>query len=649
MVLAVLVALGHGVWALTATVEKSVTADEIAYVTAGHAYNQRGDFRLQPENGNLAQRWVALPLALDNPPLPPAELASWRGADVWKYGHAFFYEQSGSSGEWLFAGRVMTALFSAATGLLVFFWSRSLFGGRGAWLSLALYVLCPAFLAHGALATSDVIMTFFLLASVGAWWRHLEKPGVASAAVSVACFGLAWVAKFSAILLLPMLVLIGAAWAIGAARSGSWRTPLLRLLRTGVVHVIGAWLIIWIFYHGRFSPFAPGLEAGARYYHGWSFLLSDLGALGGPLVAAQAWHLLPDAFLYGFTFVYQFAQQRAAFLNGEYSFFGWPTFFPYAFLVKSTPAFLLLVIAAVVAGVQRLTSSPAADRWTRWRALVPLVVLFVVYWATSVTSHLNIGHRHILPTYPVLFILAGSLGRWLDRRQPLALGFVAAMLVWHAVESARIRPHYLAYFNFAAGGPANGWRHLVDSSLDWGQDLTGVRSWLERHARAEKAYLSYFGTGDPAYEGIRATMLPMVPEPTTPRRWHALESGVYVISATMLQQVFTDYRGDWTTAREVEFQKLLPLLPQLLAYDQDPARRAELLRDAPAENWQTAWKRYEALRFSRLCYYLRTRRPDDHVGYSMLVYRLDAETIRTATAGSLRDLVSLIERSAAAR
>src|ERR1019366_4241654 len=120
--LAVLLALAHAVMAVTATADKSMTSDEIAHLTAGHAYNLLGDFRVPPENGNLPQRWAALPLALAGAPLPPTSLQIWRDADVWRYGHALFYEQALPTEEPLFAGRAMIALFSAATGLLVFFW-----------------------------------------------------------------------------------------------------------------------------------------------------------------------------------------------------------------------------------------------------------------------------------------------------------------------------------------------------------------------------------------------------------------------------------------------------------------------------------------------------------------------------------------------
>jgi hypothetical protein len=624
--LAVLVALGHAVMAVTATAEKSMTSDEIAHLTAGQAYNTFGDFRLQPENGNLPQRWAALPMTLMGAPLPPTSLASWQTADVWNYGHAFFYEQSVPAEMWLFAGRAMITLFSAATGLLVFFQSRAAFGWRGGFLSLAAFALSPSFLAHGALATSDVVMTFFFFASVLAWWRHLEHPGAVNAALSAVVFGLATVAKFSAILLLPMFAMIAFVSLLGQPREARWKA-LARLGQTAALHAVVAWAVIWIFFGLRFSPFAPALADGAGYNHGWAWISSGLGWPGPIVFALQNWHVLPDAFLYGFTFVLQFAKQRGAFLNGEHGIHGWVTFFPYAFLVKTTLPFLLLIATAALATARRWRGLNAGAVWVRVRPFTPLVVLFVVYWATSLASHLNIGHRHILPVYPVLFVAIGALGPWIEIRRPLVAAAVAALAAWHMVESVRIRPNYLAYFNAIAGGPENGWRHLVDSSLDWGQDLPGLHAWLEKNDRGEPVYLSYFGTGDPMHEGIRATLLPTLPDVGPPRPWRALGPGIYAVSATMLQQVYSPIQGPWTSAREKEYQDLRRLEPQFLALQNEPEHRAALLREAPVENWTTLWRRYDLLRFARLCYYLRARRADAVIGYSIFVHRLSQSEI----------------------
>ncbi|MEO7797859.1 MAG: glycosyltransferase family 39 protein, partial [Opitutaceae bacterium] len=465
--LAVLLALFHAVLAVTATAGKSMTADEIAHLAAGHAYNTRNDYRLQPENGNLPQRWAALPLLIADKPLPDAGLPIWKEANIWKYGHRFFYEQGLSTDEYLWLGRGMIALVSAATGLLVFFWSRSLFGWRGAFLSLGLLVFSPTFLAHGALATSDMVMTFFFLASAGAWWRHLKNPGIGNTLLSAAVLGLAFVAKFSAVLLPPILGLTAFVWLWEKRKTAGWGQPLTRLGRSALLHAVATLAVIWIFYGARFSAFAPAFATGADFNHGWGWLLNGMGWPAKIIWSLKTWHILPEAWLYGLTFVLQFSHARGAFLSGDYSVTGWLLFFPFAFLVKTPLPLLGIFGAAVFVGLRRLAllsrSEGTKASLQRLRNFTPLLALFLVYWTTSLTSHLNIGHRHILPTYPVLFILAGSLGRWLDLRRPLLAAVLAALVSWHAVESFRIRPHYLAYFNQIVGGPQNGWRHLVDS------------------------------------------------------------------------------------------------------------------------------------------------------------------------------------------
>jgi hypothetical protein len=350
--------------------------------------------------------------------------------------------------------------------------------------------------------------------------------------------------------------------------------------------------------------------------------------------------VLPEGYLYGMAYVLETAQVRSAFLNGEFSTTGWPHFFIWTFALKTTLPLLLAIGAACALLARRIR-----DEWYR---LAPLAAWFAVYWAFSITSHLNIGHRHILPTYPVLFIAAGALGAWLASRRAALVAIVAALVGWHAIEAVRVAPHYLAYFNQIAGGPANGHRHLVDSSLDWGQDLPGLKAWLDTNVRpAEPVYLSYFGTGEPNYYGIRAQRLMFVngfklPPPPLAK----LEAGVYCISATMLEQVYSPVRGPWTMALEAEFQATRALAEAMRAFQRDPGRREELLREAPKEKWETAMGRHEWLRLARLCHYLRARGADANVGYSILIYRLTAEEVRAATDSPVRDWTALIERTA---
>jgi hypothetical protein len=640
----------HYALAVGSKLHEGTTSDELVHLTGGFTFNHFDDYRLHPENGILPQRLAALPATLAGAKFPPLDQAYWRTSDAWVIGHQFFYETGEDHFPRLMAGRALIALFSVATGVLVFLWSRRLFGDAGALVSLGFFAFEPNLLAHGALATSDVCMTFFLLASTGAWWRHLHDGRARWWWLSAVTFGLACVAKYSAPLLLPVFVALAAVRAFSGAplpllgrtwttRGGKFGAAALSALGQGLV----AAFVIWAFFGFRFSAANPALPPLEHFIRPWEWLDANLGAQGKFIRALAAAHVLPEGYLYGLAYVLETAQMRAAFLNGEFSNTGWPGFFLWTFALKST----LPLLGASLAALALLAR--------RWRdeayRLAPLAALFAVYWVFSVASHLNIGHRHILPVYPVLFIVAGALGAWLVSRQVMLVTFVIALLGWHAAEALRIAPHFLAYFNQIAGGPTNGHRHFVDSSLDWGQDLPGLKTWLDANTKpGEPVYLSYFGTGEPDYHGIRAQRLMFVngfklPPPPLAK----LEAGVYCIGATMLEQVYSPVRGPWTLGLEREFQAARSAESAMREVQRDPQHHEELLRDAPREKWEGATRRYEWLRLARLCHYLRARRPDATIGYSILIYRLSAAEVHEATAGSAAEWSAAIERALGAR
>src|SRR5262249_51727095 len=158
------------------------------------------------------------------------------------------------------------------------------------------------------------------------------------------------------------------------------------------------------------------------------------------------------------------------------------------------PALILVACAAIILVAQMRRRSPATGATRAWTIpfyeLTPLLLGIAIYGASAVFTALNIGHRHLLPIIPPALILTGVVatpfarashdgwsfrgGDFLRDRRSRAAVAVVLLLVWHAGESLAIAPHYLAYFNELAGGPSQGYRHLVDSSLDWGQDLPGL-------------------------------------------------------------------------------------------------------------------------------------------------------------------------------
>jgi Dolichyl-phosphate-mannose-protein mannosyltransferase len=638
---------------LSATRDNSSTFDEMAYVTGGFSYGKFHDHRLQPENGSLPQRLAALPWVAGDAHMDTSDPKAWGNSNVWIIGHQFFYHSGNNTDYLLFLSRATMALLGVALGGLIFAWSRRLWGDAGGLVSLGLYVFCPNFLANAPLATSDVAMSLALLAACGAYWRQTRRLDWKTGLLSVVVVALTCVTKFSFVLLLPIFALMIAIrlWSdepltvdLGTPRDvTTWRGKLSVLALSACVHVAAAWIMIWACFGFRFAAAAPGLPGQIQFFAPWSIIMPGHGFWHGFFEVMRHWHLLPDAFLAGFAYVLYAAAERGAFLNGEYSSTGWAYFFPYAFLVKTTWPEL---IAFALTGGLTLTAwrhaGPVRAAWTRvWTDLyrvAPLLILFVVYWAFSITSHLNIGLRHILPTYPVLFIGAGLLARPAAQRWLAAVA--VGLVLWTAVESARVRPHYLAYFNSLAGGPEGGWRHLVDSSLDWGQDLPGLAAWLKKESRpGEQVYLSYFGGGDYEYEGIRALELAPITNFYRPLRWFELGPGLYCLSATLLQDVYSGWRGAWTLEKERNYVALRALLAK-----NPPSSTPEEQRRLFELRYTT-----DQMRFSRLSQYLWLRRPEAVIGHTIFVYRLSAEEIHAAAYGSMKELAAVMEQALPAK
>jgi hypothetical protein len=224
------------------------------------------------------------------------------------------------------------------------------------------------------------------------------------------------------------------------------------------------------------------------------------------------------------------------------------------------------------------------------------------------------------------------------RSAVLSAALVVGLLGWHVVEALRISPNFLAYFNVLAGGPDEGYKHLVDSSLDWGQDLPGLKEWLDREGlqgpNHPPVYLSYFGSSHPRYYKIDANDLPGFPDRWTARVPGPLTGGVYAISATMLQAVYLlEAPGAWRPEYEKRYQDVLY---NIRVYDStrvDSTARAALRKQTGDDFWIKNFHLFERLRFARLAAYLRKREPDTNIGHSILIYRLTDDEVAKAIAG----------------
>jgi hypothetical protein len=508
----------------------SATFDEGAHLPAGYTALAFGDHRLNPEQPPLVKLLAAAPLLVVRPVIE-ADDPAWAGARQWEFGRRFLYRWNDAD-RLLFLGRLPVVALASCLLVAVFVVARGRFGPGAAAAALSLAALSPDVLAHGALVTTDLAFALFFFLAIVAFARALERPTPFRLLAAGLGTGAAFATKFSAPILVAVFLLMG----LMARRP---RRLAAALAAAGAL----ALLVVWASYGFRpaLSP-DPGVRAALR-----APLEAPVeGLVRRGVVAAGNAGLVPEDYARGLLFVLTHSEARPTFLLGELSDRGFPQYFLVTFLLK-TPVPLLLLTLLALARIPHLGRPDALFLW------LPVLV----YAAFASTRGLQIGHRHLLPLYPFLFVAAGEAAAWLwSWRRPAGLTLVVLLGAWYAVGTLRNHPHHLAYFNEIGGGPPNGWRWLVDSNLDWGQDLKRLAAWM-RESGVPRIKLSYFGSADPSYYGIDAEALPGYTAPHATHVTREIRPGdVVAVSATNLQGVYLD-PGD--RALLARFRELEPI------------------------------------------------------------------------------------------
>ena len=474
---------------------ESQTWDEACHIFAGYNYWTNGNFGDNPEHPPLVKLLATLPLLRLPLKVPPHPSVFDKEEDFLT---ATQFVYSNDAEMILLRTRTAAALLTMLLAVLVFATAKEMFGTTPAFIALTLLVFEPNILAHGAVVTTDVGVSCFLLATVYAFYRYAKKPTTGRLVLVGVAAGLASSTKHSAILIVPILVALAVCeLAMWRRQSGSQQVESLskRALRmTGALVLIGvlAVAILWSFYGFHFDP-RPGVDASAH-------LTEYAGRLKSPVQAkmiltAAKLHLLPQSYLYGLADVGFTAEFSHTYLLGTVYPHGRWFYFPVAFAIKTTLGLLILLAL--------LPFALARSRVECWRELLFLVVPAAIYFFVAMGSGMNIGVRHILPVYPFLMILAAWAAWRLIQRQRRWAYVVALLLLWNVISSTRTFPVYLAYANELWGGPSQTYKYLSDSNADWGQQLWATRKYLDsRHVK--NCWFAYFAevVVDPTYYGV---------------------------------------------------------------------------------------------------------------------------------------------------
>jgi hypothetical protein len=453
---------------VTSALQETQTWDEAIHLTAGYLYLKTGSQAFFTDHPAL-RAIFAVPLLFFHLRVP-TDRPEWTDRNQATFATQFLYTNPYHPDTLLLAGRSIAIALTLAFGIILFSWTRRHLGTATALVALALFAFDPNLIAHGHYITTDMLAAFtFFLAAIAFYSGNPIRAGIA--------LGLALAAKFSAIALIPILILLALVQR---------RFTLRTLAATFVIAAATLALIIAPDPHGYFT----GLNQVLTKSH----------------------------------------EGHEAYLLGMYSHTGWWYYFPVVFAVK-TPIGLILLLAIALFGRRLKRETPHAA----------LAITATAFFAISMLSAINIGVRHILPIYPMLCVVGAAVVTRLPRGPVIAAACAAIV----AIESASIYPDYLAFFNVAAGGPSAGPRYLLDSNVDWGQDVKKLRTWL-RARHIDSVCMFYFGNTGVEFYGVPMRHLPRTDE-TEPRR--NLDC-VAAISVTNLYGLYVP-RDDYAWLRDL--------------------------------------------------------------------------------------------------
>ncbi len=506
----------------------TVTHDEYWHIPVGLLNWKTGRFDFEPLNPPLIRLWATAPLLLTSANSPRTEPTS----DLTRFGDEFLAANPGTFDRWVVISRCSIVLLTVLSGALLARWAWEWHGPASACLVAWLWTRCPNILAHGSLVTTDLGGTTFWIATLYAVWRFAQRPTPRRAIIAGVILGLAQAAKYTCVLLAPLVIGL---WLLERWRNASVeplnrRAAIVRWLVLAFVALIT--LNAAYLFHGTGSSLRS-FDFASNSARAWQKRLGPLAALPVPL---------PKDFVVGVDRQKAVMESKhPVFLDMAWSETGFAHYYLMTLVYKLPHSlhvlFLVAATCQLAAWWRTRRQAGSLPLWS-WRRCTWLLVPAGMMILVASSSGMQLGIRYILPALPLLYLFISEIAAtWRWPRHRWTAGSVIVLLAvfdpWH------VHPEYLAYFNEAARGTTGGRFHLLDSNLDWGQDLHELKRFLDEH-RIEPVGLAYFGTMPPESLGIRYTLPPgRAPQP-----------GWYVVSVNLVMgrpSPVRDGHGGWHT------------------------------------------------------------------------------------------------------
>jgi hypothetical protein len=518
----------------------SATVDEPVHIAAGYIKLKYGDFNFYNEQPPLPDSIFALPLLIGNFNFPPF----WeRIPDQWAAGRALLHYAGYDPQRILFLARLPSVILFLSLCILVYIWVLKLTQNRFfALLSVVLTGFCPNLLAHGRLATSDIGLTFFLTSSIFLFLRFLYNPSWTNTIWAGLSVGCAFLCKVSGLILLIYIPLLLVLFLLYEGRFS--RQFVFLYLGRGVAIIAISMLCIEVMYLS---------EMGHSYLQYAYPQFSD--SIWGSLTIPFREYMKNVSSVFRWV---AYPYNNVQFLLGSFSYTGWWYYFIVAFILKTPLPVILLFLFSICAFMlvsrHYWKSQETDERQYYFHSLSMLFFIFL-FFGISCLSRVNIGLRYILPVYPCLYLFVTlvlfHVAMAIKKARLVFFSLLTLLVLWLITSSIMIYPSYLSYFNELIGDNRNADKYLIDSNLDWGQDLKRLALWVDANG-ISSIYVAYFGGGEPFYYlGYKEIAFnPFSPGPKQPG-YYAISRHTYRITSFLKDRGFTDLESYFANAKYI--------------------------------------------------------------------------------------------------
>jgi hypothetical protein len=467
-------------------------------------------------------------------------------------GEIFLKENTDKNHLLFIVARLTNLVFIFIGIVFCYIYANKLYGKISGSVILLIICFSPFFLGHGATIMNDIPTGLIGLVAIFFFWKWLKCPELFEAIIAGIMLGLAALSKFTLLVFYPLFMILWLFYQLSDYRLLGFKKIILQFYNLCILYIISIF-VINSGYLGddaftqletfRFqSMLLTGKSTLEEIPYGGAnrFEGTLLGKLPVPIPASMVRGIDLQK--------YDFERGLPSYLRGEWSEHGWWYYYLYALLIKTPLGTIgLFLLAIFCTFFQKCYNSSWRDEMV---ILLPGIVLLVF---VSSQTGFSIHSRYIIPALPFFFIWISKVGKVFSQRKRFLQVIVSIFLFWSVFSSLWVYPHSISYFNELAAilptpkeplapqepegipfivsllnaGSRNGGRHLLDSNIDWGQDLFYLEKWCLQHPEVTEIHTAVYGSYPLEQTKIPTKSMPPINDP---------QSGWYALSVNYLDE-----------------------------------------------------------------------------------------------------------------